>query len=59
VLREARFDDYRPLAGSPFAHEIALVDRVSGAQVRLSFAAVELNPALPAGVFDLPVGGSG
>jgi len=58
-LSEARFDDYRPLGGEAFAHEIALVDRVSGAQARVSFASVELNPALPPGVFELAIGGAG
>ena len=58
-ISEARFDDYRPLAGEAFAHEIALVDRVSGAEARISFASVELNPELPPGVFELPTGGAG
>ena len=59
ALSEARFDDYRPLAGEAFAHEIALIDHVSGAQARLSFATVELNPTLPPGLFELAVGGAG
>ena len=59
TLAEARFDDYRPLAGEDFAHEIALFDRVSGTQARLSFATVELNPTLPPGLFELPAGGAG
>jgi len=58
-ISEARFDDYRPLGGEAFAHDIALVDRVSGARARVSFASVELNPALPPGVFELATGGRG
>lgn len=58
VLSEARFDDYQALGDDAFAREIGLFDRSSGARARLRFAQVELNPALPPGVFDLAVGGA-
>jgi hypothetical protein len=47
----AQFDDYRPLGATAFAHEIELRDLASDSQARVSFAAVELNPALPPGLF--------
>jgi hypothetical protein len=55
-LAEARFDGYEPLGEGVFAREIALTDRTSGAQVRLRFASVELNPDLPPALFDVPEG---
>ena len=53
---EARYADYRPVGGAPFAHEIELLDAQTGSEARVSFGAVELNPALPPGVFDLSSG---
>jgi hypothetical protein len=47
----ARFDEHRPLGGVAFAHAIALLDLQSGAEARIEFQSVELNPALPPGLF--------
>ena len=55
-LAEARFDGYEPLGASVFAREIGLSDRTSGAQARLRFASVELNPDLSPALFDVPRG---
>jgi hypothetical protein len=52
ALLRARFDDYRPLGATAFAHEIALRDFQSDSEARVSFASAELNPALPAGLFE-------
>lgn len=53
LVWEARFDDYRENGGDPIAHELNLRFPGSGAQARLTFRSLELNPALPPGVFVL------
>lgn len=52
-LLEVRYDDYRELAGEPFAHRVAVAFPPSGAHAELSFGSAELNPELPEGLFRL------
>lgn len=56
-----RFEDYRPLGGHAFAHEIELEFPLAEASAQVSFQQVELNPALPPEVFALeaPAEGAG
>jgi len=53
VLWEARFDEYRDVGGSPFAHSIDLAVRSGQTRAEISFRNVELNPDLPPGLFRL------
>jgi hypothetical protein len=58
-LWEARFDDYATVAGTPFAHEIAVEFSATASRAELSLRQVELNPELPQELFQLqrpPVG---
>jgi hypothetical protein len=52
-LWEARYDDYAPVSGTPFAHAIALDFAASGVRAQLSLRDVELNPELPDALFRL------
>jgi hypothetical protein len=53
----ARFDDYQPVGGVPFAHAIRVEAAQRAARAELLLSGVELNPALPADIFRLgPVG---
>lgn len=52
-LWQVRFDEYAPIAGTPFAHRIALDFEHSGTRVELSLRDVELNPELPEALFRL------
>jgi hypothetical protein len=58
-LQEARFSDYRPLGDDAFPYEVELLDRTTGAEARVRFGTVELNPALDPGLFELRIGGAG
>lgn len=53
LVWRAQYDEYGSEAGVDFAHEIALWFPESQTRVELEFEQVELNPALPAGVFTL------
>lgn len=59
VLQEARFADYRTLGTDAFPFEVELVDRITGAEARVHFASLELNPVLAPELFELRVGGGG
>lgn len=50
----AGFDDYRDVDGTAFAFEVALYFDSSDSSAVLRFDTVELNPELPAGLFELP-----
>jgi hypothetical protein len=52
-LWEARYQEYRDLAGSPFAHQVELRFPRTGARADLRFRSVELNPTLPDELFVL------
>jgi len=56
----ARFEDYAPVSGVPFAHRIVLDVSTGASRVEISLRDVELNPDLPPGIFQLraPVAGS-
>ena len=54
VLLEARYADLRPLGDVDFPREVELRDARSGASASVSWSRVELNPALPGGLFDVP-----
>jgi len=49
----ARFEDYAPVSGVPFAHRIVLDVGAGGSRVEISLRDVELNPELPPGIFQL------
>jgi hypothetical protein len=49
----ARFDDYAPVSGVPFAHRIALDVAAGNSRAEITLRDVELNPELPAGIFQL------
>ena len=53
VLWRARFDDYSPVDGVPFAHEIVLDVTAGVVHVKISLRDVELNPELPPDIFRL------
>jgi hypothetical protein len=53
VLWRARFDDYAPVDGVPFAHEIVLDVTAGVAHVEITLRDVELNPELPPDIFRL------
>jgi hypothetical protein len=54
----ARFEDYRPVGGVFFAHDIVLEFPLAEAYAEVTFQQVELNPELPPEVFGLrPAGG--
>jgi len=53
VLWDARFDEYRDVGGSPFAHSIGLDVRSGKTRAEITFRNVELNPDLPPGMFRL------
>ncbi|HXV36540.1 MAG TPA: DUF4292 domain-containing protein [Myxococcota bacterium] len=55
----ARFDDYRDVGGSPFAHSIALEVRAGPTRAEISFREVELNPELSPELFRLSPARSG
>jgi hypothetical protein len=55
----ARFDEYRPVGGVPFAHTIRVEAGRTAARAELVLSGVELNPALPADIFQLRPAGSG
>ncbi len=54
TLLEVRWDDYRDAGGRSFAHQIAVEAPGAGARAELSFRSVEINPELPAALFELP-----
>jgi len=58
-LQEARFADYRPLGDDAFPYEVELLDRTTGAEARVRFTNVELNPVLDPALFELRIGGAG
>lgn len=51
------WSDYRDVAGEPFAHRVDLVFPRNEARAEVSFKSVELNPDLPAGLFQLELAG--
>jgi hypothetical protein len=53
VLWVARFGAYRDVDGTPFAHSIDVDVRSGNTHAEISFRNVELNPALPPGLFRL------
>jgi hypothetical protein len=53
VAWEARFDDYRPVAGEALAHSITLEVRSGETVARLSLRDLELNPELSPELFTL------
>ncbi len=53
LLWSAAYGDFRQVGDIDFAHEISLWFPSSQTQVQLVFKQVELNPALPEGVFTL------
>jgi hypothetical protein len=56
----ARFDEYQPVGGVPFAHAIRVEAGRRATRAELVLSGVELNPALPADIFQLrPVGSGG
>jgi hypothetical protein len=59
ALQEARFADYRALGDDAFPYEVELVDRTTGAEARVRFATVELNPVLAPALFELQAGSGG
>lgn len=59
ALQEARFGDYRALGGDAFPFTIELADRTTGAEARVHFASVELDPVLAPELFELRVGSGG
>jgi hypothetical protein len=52
-LWSARYDEYEPVGATAFAHAIAL-ELAGGIQAELRLRGVELNPTLPADIFQLP-----
>lgn len=58
VLWRASFDDYRDVAGTSFAHRVALRFPDSGTDVDVVFTRVELNPELPEEAFVLSLPGA-
>lgn len=54
LLTEARYADYRDVAGGRFAHEIDVELPAAESRAEIHFQSVELNPALPAELFRLP-----
>jgi hypothetical protein len=55
VLFQVRYDDYREVAGTRFAHRVALDFPFSQVHAEVRFRAVELNPVFPEGIFQLEV----
>jgi hypothetical protein len=57
---EVRYEDYRDVAGTRFAHQVELDFPSSEAHAEVSFRAVELNPVFAEGIFrlELPERGS-
>lgn len=53
-LVEATWTEWRDLAGRPFPHALAIVDHASGAEARVAWSRVELDPDLAPGLFELP-----
>jgi len=59
LVLEARYGDYRDVAGTPFAHEIELDLPAAESRAEIRFQWVELNPALTEELFRLaPRGGA-
>ncbi|HVH07209.1 MAG TPA: hypothetical protein VNE71_14550 [Myxococcota bacterium] len=54
LVLEARFTDYRDVAGSRFAFHIEVSLPAAESRAEIQFQSVELNPALPAELFRLP-----
>jgi hypothetical protein len=54
LLLEARYGDYRDVAGVRFAHEIAVDLPAAASRAEIRFQWVELNPELPGELFRLP-----
>ena len=59
VAWSARFDDYQPVGGVPFAHAIRVEAERHATRAELVLSGVELNPALPADIFQLRPAASG
>ncbi len=53
LVWSARFDAYEPVSGTPFAHRIELAATRPATHAELVLSGVELNPALPADIFQL------
>jgi len=53
VVWSARFDDYAPVSGTSLAHAIRLEAGAPAVRAELVLSGVELNPALPDGLFVL------
>ncbi len=58
-LQHARWSDYRTLGDEEFPFLLELEDLRTGAQARVQFQSVELNPVLPPELFELRLGGDG
>ena len=53
LLLDVRYEDVRPVADTAFAHSIDLDFPTLGTKAQVSFREVELNPELPAALFQL------
>ena len=53
VAWSARFDEYQPVDGVPFAHAIRVEAAKRATRAELLLSGVELNPTLPADIFQL------
>ncbi len=58
VAWEALFDDFTDLGGAPFARNVAVRSSSGGTRATLVLRAVELNPDVPADIFQLRPPGS-
>jgi hypothetical protein len=54
LVLEARFADYRDVAGRPFPFHIEVSMPAAESRAEIQFQSVELNPALPDELFRLP-----
>jgi hypothetical protein len=52
-LLQVRYDDYREVAGTRFAHRVELEFPISEVRAEVRFRGVELNPTFPEGIFRL------
>jgi hypothetical protein len=53
-LLEARWSEWRDVAGDAFPHALAIVDHPSRAEARVEWTRVELDPELAPALFELP-----
>jgi hypothetical protein len=53
LLLRVRYSDYREVGDTDFAHRVELEFPISEARAEVDFRSVEINPALPEGIFRL------